>query len=87
MGILQVLYNKTGKTLHGTELLPYLMCVVVLNSSALFRLCLVEEGLILMDFLPLKIEICQEPELSDEDRGKCIHYWFTGTNRSMQRKG
>lgn len=63
----------------STALVPYPVHVVLLNSSAVYRWGLVENRLILVAFLPEKMDTCEDSELSGEVTGDCAHYWFTGT--------
>lgn len=33
------------------------------------------------------MELCQESELSGEDRGKCVHYWFNEREEGFSEGG
>lgn len=65
--------------LKSSAPVAYLVHAVLLNSSALYQRWVVEEGLILVGFLRVKIETCKESELIGEGRDECALYWFTGT--------
>lgn len=79
VSFVQVFANNAETTLKSTAPEMYPVHILLLNSSAVYRQCLVENGLIFVGFLFAKLETCMESEPRGESRGNCAHYWFTDT--------
>lgn len=83
----QVFSDKTVAMRTSSGLLVHLIHIVLLNSSALYQRCLVQDGLTLMRLMPVKMEKCKESQLHGEGRGECANYWFTGMEVVQEEEG